>query len=90
MSKDQVGWHIFCLGYNESCGNVGEYFQDDEDDGNGSCEGVDEEMTGFHNSNKETTSNHKSNNVWGGKSTVPTNRHELTTTLLNQFDQILM
>lgn len=31
--KDRSGWHVFCLGQDEARGNVGSYFDDEDDDG---------------------------------------------------------
>jgi len=94
MSKDRVGWHIFCLGWDEAQGNIGGYFQDEDDDEEGDKsdrmisdtekEGsADEETKGPFKSNMK-------NEKWGGHSTVPPSGHKPTTTLLCQFDQIII
>ncbi len=87
LSKDEYNWHIFCLGKDEACGNVGGYYDvssseeevddDDEDD-------KDEEEDG--NNQKEITEHNKSFD----KQNVPKNGYEPTTSLLCQLDQIII
>lgn len=96
MSKDQVGWHTFCLGWDEARGNVGGYFQDDDSD-----ERDDESMLSIddksdNNSSKHITVHNDStvkamvtNKAWD-ISTVPATGHKPSTTLLCQFDQIII
>mmetsp|Transcript_6122 Transcript_6122/g.7116 ORF Transcript_6122/g.7116 Transcript_6122/m.7116 type:complete len:362 (+) Transcript_6122:73-1158(+) len=96
MSKDQVGWHTFCLGWDEARGNVGGYFQDDDSD-----ERDDESISNINDGSDDNGS--KNISVQNGStveaivtsktwdiSTVPTTGHKPCTTLLCQFDQIII
>ena len=84
-SKDQPSWHVFCLGLDEASGNIGGYFQDDNNDiecFSHSTKGVD------INSGKKDVDERRENQ-WDRKS-VPPNGNSPTTSLLCQFDQIIV
>mmetsp|Transcript_7333 Transcript_7333/g.11159 ORF Transcript_7333/g.11159 Transcript_7333/m.11159 type:complete len:386 (+) Transcript_7333:77-1234(+) len=84
-SKDSKNWHIFCLGKDEVCGNIGGYFDYDDDEDGGSDEDMDDDSdTNDTNSNQQ-----KSNRIFK-KRNVPSNGYEPTTSLLCQFDQIII
>lgn len=83
-SKDQPGWHVFCLGFDEASGNIGGYFQHDNIyTDNSLSDGKKPDALGKKGVEKARE------NQWDRKS-VPPNGYAPTTALLCQFDQIIV
>lgn len=96
--KDRVGWHEYCLGTDESEGNVNGYFQDSseesdeeyEDDDDDKSEGRDKDCNNGKKAMETTDTTTPDTNI--NKSTSTSNRqegHPPTVQLLLQMDQVM-
>lgn len=91
MSKDRVGWHIFCLGQDEARGNVGGYFQDDDsDEQNEDRSSASDGSDDYDNETTVIQSNANLGNKTWDNSTTPITGYRPSTALLCQFDQIII
>ncbi len=96
-SKDSKNWHIFCLGKDEACGNIDGYYdydeEDDDDDemDDNSDSNDDKKLSepAFHKSHDMNPKQVKSSTIFK-RQNVPLNGYEPTTSLLCQFDQIIV
>mmetsp|Transcript_8575 Transcript_8575/g.10836 ORF Transcript_8575/g.10836 Transcript_8575/m.10836 type:complete len:392 (+) Transcript_8575:92-1267(+) len=99
-SKDRFAWHVFCVGIDEARGNVGGYFHEsssDENDDNDNdndhdvhgkdCIRNNENKTPCHD---QTQFDNEFQQKQWDKATVPPTGHDPTTSLLSQFDQIIV
>eukprot|EP00978_Attheya_sp_CCMP212_P048915 scaffold593578_cov71-Attheya_sp.AAC.1 len=80
--KDQMGWHVFCLGAQEASGNIGGYFQDDSDS-DSEDDHSDDTDNDSHHSDAE-----QDQNKWDVRK-VPEGGHVPTVSLLLQLDQVM-
>ncbi len=93
-SKDSYNWHIFCLGKEEACGNVGGYYDvsDQEQNDDEDVEKSTEDGTKCYeptNDQNQSQINSSAPSLFDVRN-VPPSGYEPTTSLLCQFDQIII
>ena len=74
--KDRSGWHVFCVGEDEACGNVGSYYDDHADDDKDSTENA--------------TEKNVADQVPNWRESVPNGGHPPLIPLVLQMDQVMV